>query len=253
MSKPKLKSNAKVVNTVYSTNDHNIFSLDPANRDVRQEKVKELEESIAKYGLLQPILVNSRFVVIEGQHRLAACRNMGRPIEYIVKPDVGTSHIVVINTKRSNTTLADWLKFHQDKQAYQLYSQLLRESRFSITTLYIFLKGREMAGKDKIDFLEGRMEVAPEELEQYHNNLGRLTDILETNEGQYKKKLSAHRAMHGIVALLNTPGYDHKHFISRLREIPAYEVKSVHSGADAKLMIENIYNWKLAKRNRITL
>jgi ParB-like chromosome segregation protein Spo0J len=50
------------------------------NRDSRQRKIiqtKDLEGSISKIGLIQPIVIDSEFILRAGERRLIACRNLG--------------------------------------------------------------------------------------------------------------------------------------------------------------------------------
>ena len=46
-------------------------------RDVDQEKVEELAESIKEVGLINPITLTEDYTLIAGAHRLEACKLLG--------------------------------------------------------------------------------------------------------------------------------------------------------------------------------
>ena len=46
-------------------------------RQLNNSKVAELEESIKNIGLLQPIVVDTDFNLLSGNHRLQAIKNLG--------------------------------------------------------------------------------------------------------------------------------------------------------------------------------
>jgi disulfide oxidoreductase YuzD len=46
-------------------------------RQINENKVRELAESIKISGLLQPVVVTTERLLVAGAHRLAACRQLG--------------------------------------------------------------------------------------------------------------------------------------------------------------------------------
>ena len=104
-----MKIDEKVTN-VYRTNDLSQFKLMLGNRDVTEARVKKIKESIQKNGYLHsPILVNERNEVIDGQGRLAACKELKCAIEYIVVPGFTIEECRVLNMMNKNWTLADYI------------------------------------------------------------------------------------------------------------------------------------------------
>ncbi len=65
----------KEVNKVYQTSDLSIFKQIEGNRVPNLQHIKRLADSIRVYGMkCNPILVNERMEVIDGQHRLMAAK-----------------------------------------------------------------------------------------------------------------------------------------------------------------------------------
>lgn len=104
-----MKTDERVAN-VYRTNNLSQFKIMLGNRDVTTARVKRIKDSIKKNGYLHsPILVNERNEVIDGQGRLAACKELGCEIEYIVAPGFGIEQCRTLNMLAKNWTLADYI------------------------------------------------------------------------------------------------------------------------------------------------
>lgn len=72
---------------IQKTTDYKLFKKLDGNRDVK--KTNALVKSIREFDLTMysPIIVSVDFRIIDGQHRFAACRELGLPIYYIVMCD----------------------------------------------------------------------------------------------------------------------------------------------------------------------
>lgn len=94
------------VGKVCKTDDYDLFKLSTFNRNVilKKEMLAQAQE-----GLISPIIVNENFVVIDGQHRFTAAKQVGVPIEYIVKPGLGEHDIVRMNTIQRKWSLDDYI------------------------------------------------------------------------------------------------------------------------------------------------
>lgn len=117
---------------VYVTNDYDRFKFLDGNRNV--ESIKQLKESIKRFGYLPvPILVNGDFFIIDGQHRVVVCRELGLPIYYIVANNISLSECVSLNIGRKNwsiknyvhayaTTSEDYVRFELLMQQFPVYT-----------------------------------------------------------------------------------------------------------------------------------
>lgn len=76
----------ETIGKVYQTTDYDQFKRIEANRPIKTSgnKWRMLLESIRENGQLAPAIVNGRNEIIDGQHRLEACRIAGVPFKYIV-------------------------------------------------------------------------------------------------------------------------------------------------------------------------
>lgn len=73
----------KVVCSVYETNDYSIFKELEFNRDVSVFRVEKLIASLKENEILNPIVVNEKMEIIDGQGRFEALKVLGRPIKFV--------------------------------------------------------------------------------------------------------------------------------------------------------------------------
>lgn len=98
------------VNTVYKTNDLSIFKEIKGNRPPNPQHVGRLANSIKKNGILQnPIIVNNKMQVIDGQHRLLAARESKSSIFYIIVNGYSLNEVHCLNLNQKNWTKKDYM------------------------------------------------------------------------------------------------------------------------------------------------
>lgn len=95
--------------------------------------------SIDKHGfIMNPIIVNENFEVIDGQTRLAACKELGVPAYYIVVPKIGIDECMVLNANSKTWTIFDYIVSYAE-QGNENYKRILQlaTNGFGIRT-YMF-------------------------------------------------------------------------------------------------------------------
>ena len=86
------------------------FTLLDDNRDIDKKHVAMLAISIRRYGQLMPIVVNENLQVIEGQHRLKACMELGIPVAYIISQKTSSKDVAIMNNSQKGWKNRDYLK-----------------------------------------------------------------------------------------------------------------------------------------------
>lgn len=97
---------------VKRTKNYNRFSLASTNREVNEAHVRDLVSSISEANLLphNPIVVNAKYEVIDGQHRLEAAKRLGLEIFYTVAPKSSIKHTRLINRTNRPWNLRNYLE-----------------------------------------------------------------------------------------------------------------------------------------------
>lgn len=99
----KVKTNDIAVGKVYRTIDYAKFKTLKGNREISESWVKGIEDSISEIGFRGcPICVNKHFEIINGQHRLEACRQLGIPVDYVFDAEAGRKEMQFVNTSQHN-------------------------------------------------------------------------------------------------------------------------------------------------------
>jgi disulfide oxidoreductase YuzD len=85
-----IKTNQRKVNDVtlvtqvFKTKNYDLFNFIDGNRDVNDLHVKRLQDSFRKKYLINPIIVNENYEIIDGQNRFKAAKEEENPIYFIV-------------------------------------------------------------------------------------------------------------------------------------------------------------------------
>lgn len=132
----------KEVATIYRTDDLSIFKTLKGNRDVKEPRKQALIESIDINGYItNPIIVNEKYEVIDGQGRLQACKELNSPIDYVIVPNIGIKECMVLNMNTKNWLVSDFIESYA-KQGDVNYVRIRELSKmgFGIRT-YMFANG----------------------------------------------------------------------------------------------------------------
>ena len=89
------------MNEIQTTRDYGKFRRLTGNRGVEQKRVDKLVDSIRKIGWISnPIIVNEKMEIIDGQGRFEALKYLGMPIEYhVVKMADGLNVCRMMNNR----------------------------------------------------------------------------------------------------------------------------------------------------------
>lgn len=93
------------------------FKFHERNRRVNRSAVKKLAASIKRVGLKVPITVNSRNIILDGQHRVEAIRLLNKTastpykVSY-VKKNMSIADIAEMNAHQIQWRMTDWIHFY---------------------------------------------------------------------------------------------------------------------------------------------
>lgn len=100
---------------IYETTRYDIFSFIGGNRDLNENKVSKLAGEIKTNGLLMPIMVNGKYEVIDGQHRLMACKKIRVPVQYFIRVNATVETAANVNMAGSNWNNEDWINKYAEQ------------------------------------------------------------------------------------------------------------------------------------------
>lgn len=113
---------------IHVTDEYDKFKKMLGNRDVKG--VSKIVESVQAVGQIQsPIVVNENYEVIDGQNRLEAFKQMGRPIYYMMIPGLDIEACRRLNIGQTNWGMEDWVSSYAQSgnASYQRLASLINE------------------------------------------------------------------------------------------------------------------------------
>lgn len=230
----------KSVNTVQKTNDYNKFKTKQGNRDLNELHLKRLKSSVQEMDLLHanPILVNERFEIIDGQHRFNVCVDLGKPIYYIVVKGLGLREIQVLNANSKNWKLEDYIDGYcsMQMQEYCYFKSLLNKTHLGITNLLALFVQGTTSGNSMIALKNGNLKLT-------HKERGLiiiewLKDWVIFYPGAYRRTFIV-----GLVQLYQTKGYSHDKMMQKMKYQSAKLVDCTNTKTYLAIL-EEIYNFK---------
>lgn len=107
------------------TSNYDQFTFIEGNRSINEGHVKKLEASILRNNLLHlnPIIVNEKMQVIDGQHRLEVCRRNDIDVWYVVGSREELDEVIDLNTATRKWGMNEYLESHISR-GNQHYSKL---------------------------------------------------------------------------------------------------------------------------------
>ena len=237
--KGKMVLNDTIVNHVYSTNNYSKFRLVYGNRELLRRKVIKLREAIKIENkiLSYPIVVNSNFQILDGQHRFVALAELGLPVCYIVDDTFKVKTIPKINTAQDKWKSNDYLSAYctLGYKDYEVFRNFMKTYDTNFTVTLVLFHGKFTGGLYR-DFAEGKFTA------KHLNRAVKWMDMVQ----DFKEYIQdIHKDRHFIRAILdcfNHPKYEHERMLKKMKSRGALMTKSVNR-LDYLRQIEAMYNW----------
>ena len=110
MAKKKLDlSLCKQTSIVYQTYDYDMFLEMEYNRSVSESRVNKLVASFSEKEIMNPIVINEKGEIVDGQGRYEALKRLGRPIKFVVSYGANINDCRRMNLYNTNWTIEDFV------------------------------------------------------------------------------------------------------------------------------------------------
>jgi len=153
--------------------NHSKFTLLENNRVIYDKHVASLVASIVKNGQMQPIVVSKDLEVIDGQHRLEACKELDLPVCYIIHEKATSKEIAVINNTQKGWTQEDYIrhfshKNHRNCAEYKKLKKFKEDHNLPYSVIFLLMRVKVTNSREdqsiKSQFVEGTFKVEDLEL-----------------------------------------------------------------------------------------
>ena len=233
---------------IVSTTNYDMFKLVGTNRIIKQRNVERLMKSFELTGgmsMSKPIIVDRNHNVIDGQHRLMACKKMGIPVHYVVSDDK-IENIPIYNTYQEKWGLEDYARYWAE-QGNENYKRILAiRDRVSIA-LNGVLECLVSSGGYKNDvFKEGRF-VFEEDVDRCVEYIQKILQLCYIVKG--KRNVSA-KMLRAIRFLSRIKSFD---LDTLIEKITRYQGKLYTCATSEEYiqMFTSLYNYKI-RLNKIS-
>jgi len=228
------------VNTVLKTNDYNKFKTKQGNRELNQLHLKRLMSSVKEIDLLHanPILVNENFEIIDGQHRFNVCKELKKPIYFLMVKGLGLTEIQVLNANSKNWKLDDYIDGYCSMgiAEYCYFKDLMSKNKLGITSLLAIFAAGGHSGNAFDDVKNGNLKLP------YKNRgliiLQWIKDWLHFYPGADRRTFVL-----ALVQLYNVKGYSHEKMMQKLQ----YQSTKIVDCTLTKTyiaLLEEVYNFR---------
>lgn len=235
-------------NVVQETTDYDKFSFLNTNRDTNRGHIESIKKSFDEHGNLtkvQPVLVNERFQVIDGQHRFQACKEMEVPIFYTVVSDIGIHQARSMNLLHRQWRTPDFAKSYAEegRRAYVNYLVLIDDyPTLSHSVLLAYSLGDSRKGLFA-EFRNGTYIF--EDVHGARERLDKLSELVEIVPSFRSKALAI-----ALLKAMDNEGYDHERMVKKVTQM-APEIRAYQNVDDNLRQLENVYNSDRHGENRL--
>lgn len=224
---------------IKKTKNYEIFKIHIANRKINKNHVENIKKSMQKNFLISPIIVNENFEVIDGQHRLIACKDLGLPVYYFINNNYGIKEMQRLNAINKNWTPINYLNtgVALNDQDYIDYKRFKNKYGFSHdVNITLLCNNNSKLELDK--FKEGTFQVKNYELACKYADLIYLVS-------PYYKEFKRRRFISAILFLLKHKQdiFSMQEFVNKLKKQPNSLQNCVNTRQYLEL-IEEIYNYR---------
>lgn len=233
------------------TKEYEKFIFRDDNREkINVTHVRKLIDSIKARNLLElrPILVNERYEIIDGQHRLLAAKELGVEIYYKMEKGLEAAEVMTMNLTKP-WIAGDYLNYYC-KHGYQDYIKLKDFMKKNGINLRVALTMIQGESKQKMTlFKQGKFQFndAPQEkeLELCHETI----DFIKKMNGfsLYTSSSRFWRALRKLVTHANFDNGKWKENLSKM--IERFQAKPTTD--DYCRLMMDVYNWR--NGNKINL
>jgi len=238
MAKTSTHLQQEKTNEVLVSKNYKQFKKVNGNRELNQLHLKRLTESVNENDLLfaNPILVNERYEIIDGQHRFEVCQKLGKPVHYIKCKGLGLKEIQILNANTKNWKLMDYVDGYCDMglSEYCYLKNIIAKTKFGISTiLSMYLS---FNGNNQTAVRDGSMKLN-------HKERGLIITQWIQDWQNYYEGATRKAFVVSLVRLYNIPHYNHKQMMRKM-QFQSSKLVDCTNSSDYLKKLEEIYNFK---------
>lgn len=232
---------------ILRTRNYDMFKLSEENRGVDIRHVQSLVNSIQKKNLLSsyPIIVNSNYEIMDGQHRFKAAEMLEKSIYYRVDDNFEPEHIARINTVNKKWALDAYMKHYVAKsnKEYEQTNVFVTKRGVNIYSAVGLLSGRTAQPNNELINKFKNGEFVVKDYEYAVKVVEMRDDFSEFSDDFYKSKTF----LNALSRLAKAPEYNHQKMLKKISEKPR-AFKKCNTVSQYLEMLTEIVNYRSKKQ-----
>lgn len=236
---------------IYSSRDYNKFKIYDWNRQINKGILKRIHKSVTKCGWRQePIIVDSNYGIIDGQHRYTYAKQHNLPIYYFIADGATREDCQRMNSVRLAWKPQDYIRYYAllGNVDYQRLQALLETyDDFNLGIITYAISDSTTGGHLSQRIVDGTFTCSEADFLKASEMLSYLFAL-----DFYIKRIRGRRTQlyQAIMFCCSLKGFDKERLARRIRETwstitPPADMES------ALEILESIYNYRINKENRI--
>lgn len=240
----------RIIGQIFEEWDYDKFFRLPDNRDVSTDRLNKLVASISDKYVLNPIIVNEKMEIIDGQGRYEALKKLRKPIHYLIAPGATSADCRRMNKYNTKWSSLDFAKSfaNSGKTAYKTLLSTLDETGLSIKITLRLTNNNALHKEGGTSvFEQGGLTFAETDRARVKKIKAIAQDVADAL--RLTERLSD-TFYTGVKISCEWDGYDHKRMCKNAAINRSTYATAASLGAQLKAL-EEIYNYKSRAENRL--
>lgn len=237
---------------IHKTTNYGLFKVVKGNRQLNKGHLNNLSVSIMRNNLLEfnPIMVNKKMEVVDGQHRLEVAKRNGLPIYYIIAEKSNLNDVQALNSAQKSWSMQDYIDsfIAKGNENYEILDLFVKTYDLPISTGVSLLSGHNGGREHAVmqHFKLGEFVVTSvKTAEDYAHKLNDLRVFCEPGIGKTAYFIRA--AINVYKKNVNNPLFSHDQLIKKLSvwtNISNKKIIRYGAEKDYLRLFEEVYNFK---------
>lgn len=240
----------KIIGLVQETYNYDKFKKQLGNREIYDQALKTIDRSTKEFGWKpEPIFVNEKYEVCEGQHRLTYAKEHNLPIPYIVRKGLTADDCIRINARRKNWTRKDYIDHYAElgNPSYKKIKELKEKYDLEYSIILYALTGSStegVSGNTTKGLLMGKLVFEENQVVEAQRKLAFIHSLLP--------EINAIKGRKNTLCWALMIAYECKDIDNnRLKKVIKEGYKRTNPPIDlinSLLLIEDLYNYHIGKK-----
>lgn len=233
---------------VEQTKDYSQFNFLKGNRKIDRHHLKKLKESIEKNNHLNlhPIIINSNFEIIDGQHRLEAAKQLNVAIFFIKSEIVKDDHLIESNVNQRSWEVENYIDYFSIKEKLPDYIELktmMQLSGLKPKAILSMILGT--ISPEILNFMKTGKFIFPSN-KDYEKTISSYLDFIAYVKDKRIKPISMFSNFYFTKAyrwLCLTGGFEYETLIKKL-DLRWFDLRPQRNSEEWYKLLISIYNFK---------